>query len=280
MAGVGVSGTPFNALGSAHKKVYTTTKLFHAKHYTFFNIVYASNKVVSIKISNDDLLPLQQISLLRAGDRNIDNDVLEINTYNKLNNKLYKWVLDNIIQHFFVNKSVDGYNKIKDPSWPTITNNQEFDQLPEHIKKECIEQHNLEIFELSETHPDCPRHILREFFKIGFQHPDQSGFMVEQNKANYTGLDVHFFPFGCFYNTDQFLLELKKVAEWANLLYTCEDEITKAHKEFLARQPYKDSKQKCDRILMQIKSNDTDIPRVDLLEEAYINAMLGEDYFK
>ena len=279
IAGVGVSGTPFNKLGASHKQSYTTPKIFSARHYSFYKLPYTSNKVISIKIANDDLLQIQQISLLRAGDQTYNNDQLEIDTYNKFNNDSYRWVLDNIINSFFVDQVVDGYNKIKDPSWPSITSAQEFDQLPDSIKQECVEQHRLQIYELSENNPNCPRHILREFFKIGFANPEQSGFIVEQNKADYNQMDVHFFPFGCFYNQDQFLLELEKVAVWADLQYTCKDRIIKIHEEFLSRQPYKDSKQKCDNILMQIKNN-TEIPQVDLLEEAYINAMLGWDYFQ
>ena len=41
------------------------------------------------------------------------------------------------------------YNKIKDPSWPPCTNAKEFEKLPVHIKKECVEVFHLDLKEYS-----------------------------------------------------------------------------------------------------------------------------------
>jgi hypothetical protein len=279
---IGVTnGTPFNSLGSSHNKQYTGEKMFYARHYSFWPSPFLSDKIISIQIDIDDLLPLQQVSLLRAGDYDYDNDQLEIDTYNKLNNVHYRWVLDMLIDGFFKNQIQNSYDAVKDPSWPNVTTIAEFENLPNIIKQECIEQHNLVLLNLSSSHPDCPRSVLREFFQIGFQHPRQHGFIARQEQVKYDkSKQMYMFPFRCFYNKLDFLEEIKKIAEWSEIQYTCQQEINQLHDEFLQKQPYKDSKVKCDEIVMQIKNNTiTHSPTVDLLQEAYINAKLGWNYF-
>ena len=223
---------------------------------------------------------MQSVSLLRAGDWTIDNDQLEINTYHKLNNIDYEWVLENLVASFFQTQLRDSYNAVKDPSWPKVTILAEFENLPGWIKQECIEQHKLELLEISPTRPDCPRPILREFFQIGFQQPEINGFLDKQQAVEYDkSKQVYVFPFACFYKKHDFLKEIKQVANWAGIAYTCQDDIDQLHDEFLVRQPYKHSAIKCDSIVTKIQNNETNLPQVDLLEEAYINAKLGWNYF-
>jgi len=280
IAGVTV-GTPFNAPGASHAKKYISNKMFFADHYSFWPRPLIFNKVIDIHIDIDDLLQLQQISLLRAGDLGYDNDQLEIDTYNKLNTWQYKWVLDKILHAFFDNQIQRSYNAVKDPSWPVVTTLDEFKNLPTEIKQECIEQHKLELLELSPEQPNCPRSILREFFQIGFLHPEQQGFIVRQQQVKYdTTKQVYQWPFQCFYNMPEFLQEIKKVADWAELPYHCQVDIEELHNDFLQRQPYKDSKSKCNEIIKEIRSNTMpNVSNVNLIEEAYINTKLGWDYF-
>jgi len=279
IAGVAV-GTPFNSAGAAHNKIYTAGKIFYADHYSTWPRAMDFDKIISIQINKHDLLPLQQVSLLRAANYGYDNDQLEIDTYNKLNNREYSWVLDKIVQNFFINQIQESYNAVKDPTWPEVGTIHEFENLPTAIKQECLEQHKLQLLELSSTNPHCSRSILREFFQIGFQQPDQHGFVVNQQKMKYNkSKQVYIFPFACFYNKNDFLKEVKKIASWADILYTCQDDIDQLHDEFLSRQPYKYSTVKCDDIITKIQNNKTNLPPVDLLEEAYINAKLGWNYF-
>jgi len=283
IAGVVTLGTlPFNTLGAAHDKFYRSPKVFFAGHYSYVDTyIKQFNKIISIHIEPDDLLQLNQVSLLRAGDYGYDNDHLEVDTFNKLNNINYRWVLDQLIDGFFTNQIRSSYNAVKDPSWPAVTSLDEFEQLPEYIRTECIQQHGLVLLELSEKNTDCPRFVLREFFKIGFQNPSQHGFIARQKTAVYdVNDDVYTFPFRCFYNKTEFLNEIEKVITWAGIAYDCKNEIELIHDEFLARQQYKDSKHKCDDIVQKLSHN---VPlgtlKVTLLEEAYINAALGWDYF-
>jgi hypothetical protein len=286
IAGVVTPGTsPFNNLGASHDKSYCLPQVFIAWHYSYdpddrFPKLY--NKIISIQVAPDDILPLSQISLLRAGDFGYNNNQLEIDTFNKLNTRNYRQVLDTLINSYFINQIKDSYNAVRDASWPDVNNLDDFNRLPGHIREECVQQHGLELRELSENYPDCPRHILREFFKIGFQNPSVTGFLTQQKTAIYAKEDdVYLFPFGCFYDKTEFLNEIKKVVAWAGVPYDYENEIKMLHEEFLLRQPYKDSKHRCDDIVKKIIGNDTlGQLQVTMIEEAYINAALGWDYFQ
>jgi hypothetical protein len=181
-----------------------------------------------------------------------------------------------------VNQVRQSYKAVKDTSWPDINTLEDFKNLPIRIQDECRILHNLKLFELSSEFPDCPREVLREFFQIGFENPTKMGFMTQQLNVKYSeSLQTYIFPFSCFYDTNQFLLETKKLADWAQLSYNCQDRIIKIHEEFLIRQPYKDSKLRCDNLLERILTNNSVVlPELDLLEEAYINAKLKWNYFK
>jgi hypothetical protein len=280
IAGITI-GTPFNSAGASHNKLYTAKKIFDADHYSFWPRPMMFDKIISIQIDTDDLLLLQQISLLRAGTHKHDANQLEIDTYNKLNNHTYRWILENILQNFFVNQIQNSYDSVRDPSWPNATTLEDFKNLPDWIQKECAEKHKLELLELSPDCPDCPRTILREFFQIGFEQPENSGFIVRQSQMKYEMTkQVYQWPYRCFYNATEFLQEIKKVADWANISYTCQDNIEELHNMFLQKQPYKNSKIKCNKIVKEIQNNM--IPNLvdtTLIEEAYINAKLGWNYF-
>ena len=67
--------TPFNTLGSSHSKKYLEPQVFQMGHYSFESTPIPNNsKVIAVTVTIDDLLLLQSISLLRAGDRIIDPD--------------------------------------------------------------------------------------------------------------------------------------------------------------------------------------------------------------
>jgi hypothetical protein len=285
LAGVDCNELPFNAIGSSHDKGYQTEKKFQAWHYFEYHGVKTElydSKIVSIQIDYDDLLPLASISLLRAGDRNIDNRQLEIDTYHKLNNIDYKWVLENIINSFFQTQVKDSYDAVKDSSWPDIYSIDDFNLLPEWIRAECINLHHLKLFRLDSDHPDCPRHILREFFKLGFQHPEQAGFITQQQKMVYdSSNDTMIFPFSSFYNTNEFVNQIQLIAQHTG--YTLENiqQLVELHQEFLTRQPYKDSKKFCDTLITRICNNEFfNLPDLDLMQESYISAKLEIHYNK
>jgi hypothetical protein len=277
LAGIKSDGLPFNSYGASHSKNYLDEKMFKAWHFFQEEVQLTNSKIISIRINDDDLLPLSSISLLRAGDFNLDNNGLEIDTYNKLNTPQYRWVLDNIIEKFSANQIHDSYQAVKDPSWPNVDNLKDFSNLPEWIKTECLEQHNLHLLEISSENPDCPRWVLREFFKLGFKEPSRSGFITEQQRMTYdTSNNVFYFPFGCFYDLEWFKKELFAIAMWANLDY---QDPTELHTEFMQRQPYANDKTTCDNLLKRIYNNESfALPELDLMKESYLTAQLEMYY--
>lgn len=283
LANIQTDNTPFNSLGASHNKTYLGKKQFVAGHYFEFHgkkTVFRDSKIISIQISNNDLLPLSSISLLRAGDHNIDNNCLEINTYNKWNNANYRWVLDNLLGSFFQYQIQESYNAVKDVSWPLVSTLDDFTNLPQWIQDECINIHNLKLLELNSDYPDCPRNILREFFKLSFKYPDQSGFKTQQKKMIYNASnDVYIFPFVVFYNTELLIQELIKVAAWAGYQFLPNNDFYSLQQEFLQRQPYKNSKKICDQLLLNIFNTKIfDFPQLDLLQESYLTAHIELHY--
>lgn len=280
IAGIKSAEMPFNSLGASHDKNYQSDKFFEANHYSFLEgLSVVDNAVISIQFKPDDLLPLSMISLLRAGDHDIDNNQLDVNTYHKFNNSHYSCVLDNIVDSFFTNQIKDSYNNVKDDTWPLVNTLDDFNNLPSNIKDECLHVHKLRLLELSENSPDCPIDILYEFFKGSFKYPEQSGFMSKQRQLVYLNNRVFIFPFSAFYNTDMFVDEIKKIACWVDKPITNINELVLLHQEFLKRQPYINSKNKCDAVLDQLFNRDNfQLPALDLMEKSYILANLELKY--
>jgi hypothetical protein len=108
--GIAADDAVFTAIGTSHHKTnqYNQNKLFSAKHwFQLYPTTYLQqfDKVISIRFTQDDLLLLSSVSLLRAGDFNISNDCLEVDTRIKLNNQYYRHVLDQIDRVYpFLNK--------------------------------------------------------------------------------------------------------------------------------------------------------------------------------
>jgi len=281
LAGVLCNESPFNKIGASHSKGYIGKKKFKSDHYfEQVGFQFSDSKIISIQINYDDLLPLSSISLLRAGDYGIDNDKLEINTYHKFNNQHYRWVLDNLVDKFFQTQIQDSYNAVKDDSWPNVFSINEFNNLPEWIRDECKNVHNLKLLQLTDQNPDCPRYVLREFFKIGFQYPDQAGFITQQKKMIYdSSNDVWIFPFKNFYNLQDFLDQICLIGKWCGLPLHNLCELEKLHVQFLTRQPYKDSKKFCDQLIKKIYQQELFVlPKLDLLKESYISGELEKYY--
>lgn len=94
----------FTSLGTSHclSSDYVKNRIFHANHWNQLkkSELDTFSHIISIKYTQEDLLLLSSVSLLRAGDQNIDNDALEIDTVAKLNNAFYKDTLELIYQSY------------------------------------------------------------------------------------------------------------------------------------------------------------------------------------
>lgn len=282
LAGVACGDSPFNNHGASHTKGYAAPRVFVSGHYfmRYPPMPHTAQRVISIQIEVDDLLPLSCISLLRAGDLGLDPNFLEIDTYHKFNNIHYRSTLDNLIDSFFQGHLQRSYRAVKDETWPEIDDVQSFYQLPQWIQDECSIVHGVRPMVLDAGHPHCPRSILREFFKIGFAQPEQSGFMTAQRAMLYDeSLEVLRFPFGALYDTPRFMDELAKVAEWASMTLRNSDRLIELHGEFLSRQPYANIKALTDEIYHAIMSGrSVDLHRLNLLQESYLEARFEQTF--
>lgn len=267
--------SPFNEFGASHNKHYIR-KLFYCDHYFQKNGIKNKN-VISIQFTHDDLLQLMSISLLRAGDTNINDKDLHIDTFQKLNNKFYKSILDNILKSY---NQIFGYDAIKAAEWPCITTVDEFYKLPNWIIQECANDFNFIPKQINQENPNISRSILREFFKHGFMTPSINGFMKEQEKMIYDKTQkVFIFPFSSFYNFEEFNKNINGIKEFFNLSFTNYD-IHRLHNEFLKNQPYKNLKKDTDDIIEKILANSNMQLDLTLFQESYVNAKLELQFRK
>lgn len=233
--------SPFNHLGASHAENYNYVDqmVFIANHYSEYKLPL-TKKVVRISFKHEDLLLLSSISLLRAGDYGIKNEDLHINTFHKLNNQHYSYLIDRINQ-----------------AYPAI--------------------------KLTKTSPDCPRHILREYFKFGFRNPESHGFMKKLDELVYSDEhDVFDFHFEYFYNKEEFIKNLSRLADWfgstTTLTYALIEEL---HDNFLQRQIYKNDLVICNEFIdAVVKGLTINIPTLTLFQESYINGRLEKLYEK
>lgn len=230
---------PFDKLGSSHYNslAYQQNRMFIAEHWfeLYPDEIQKFDKVISIQFDLDDLLLLSSVSLFRAGNSNIDNDKLEVDTYRKLKNSYYGDLVDQIhIAYPFLNVN------------------------DKHV----------------------PRNILREFFKFGFRDPHYNGYWKKQQQMRYSNL-VCVFNFKSFYNYDLLVNNLKKVETFVDLPFNFCSELKDLHSTFLKLNPYRDHKNQCDNIIKLIQSGvDTNIPKLTLFQESYINGQLELIYQK
>jgi hypothetical protein len=233
--------SPFNHLGASHvqNQDYRNQMEFIAKHYSELKLPL-TKKIVRISFKHEDLLLLSSISLLRAGDYEIKNEELHINTFDKLNNQHYSYLINQINQ-----------------SYPEIN--------------------------LSKTSPDCPKHILREYFKFGFKDPDYHGFMKKLNELVYSNdHDVFDFRFEYFYNKKKFIKNLTRLANWFGSKITLNyPDIEDLHDNFLQRQIYRNDLLICNKVVDAVNKGLTiNIPTLTLFQESYINGRLEKLYEK
>jgi hypothetical protein len=283
MAGVRSAGSPFSQTGAAHSKDYKDAKVFNVwQHLGGSYATLINQRVIAVTFDHNDLLPLQAVSMLRAG--NLDVDTLEIDTYTKLNTPSYRHQIQQLQQLYFQDTRLEGYQFIRSPSWPEVSTIKEFDALPNAIKNECEQLHGLVKLDFSTQHPDCPRWILRDFFKHGFLDPANHGMVQEDCRRRATYQDnntVYEFPYSSFYNIDQFEIELEKLANWAGFDFDNNTEFVWIHQQFTQRQHYAIIKQQCDDLVAQITAGESmTLPHVNLLMESYIEACLEKHYKK
>ena len=164
-------------------------------------------------------------------------------------------------------------NSLENNTYHTLSDSTYFSWLVESLNNSYPE------LDLSATNPNCPRHILREFFKFGFAHPEQNGLILEYGKLSYPS-DVKCFDFSykSFYNKQLFYKSLNKIADWVGK--SCSLDINSTiWDKFYSKQIFRNYKQQCDEIITYVRNKESlAIPNLDLLQESYINGVLEKQY--
>lgn len=133
---------------------------------------------------------------------------------------------------------------------------------------------------LSADQPNCPRHVLREFFKFGFRNPADHGLVKKQNEMVYNVQHRVFdFAFSYFYNKQLFLGEMLNLSKWCGVQDLAINKISALHDDFISKQTFKDFKTQADYIITAVQHKaSTSINNLDLLQESYINGVLESIY--
>lgn len=133
---------------------------------------------------------------------------------------------------------------------------------------------------LNASTPNCPRYILREFFKFGFKTPKINGFTSKLQELQYSAnINVFDFEFNHFYNTEKFITNITRISQWCGITIDQIDQLELLHTEFLSKQIFKDHKQQCDYIIDMInKKQNIPITNLTILQESYINGCLENLY--
>jgi len=164
-------------------------------------------------------------------------------------------------------------NDLQHNTYNILSNSKYFSWLVDSLNKSYP---NLK---MSADNPNCPRHILREFFKFGFTHPEQNGLILEYNKLSYPS-DIKCFDFSykSFYNKQLFYKNLDKIADWVGR--TCSLDINDTIWDtFYSKQIFRNYKSHCNKIINCIANKEgLAIPNLDLLQESYINGVLEKQY--
>jgi hypothetical protein len=133
--------------------------------------------------------------------------------------------------------------------------------------------------QISAGNPDCPRYILREFFKFGFKHPEKHGFIGKLDQLKYGhSANVVDFSYKNFYNYELFERNIKELASAFNATVDA-DSLKEIWEIFISKQIFKDRKTQCDLIIDKTLTNQNfAISALSLLQESYINGILEKQF--
>jgi hypothetical protein len=162
---------------------------------------------------------------------------------------------------------INTYNKLKDGWFKDLLN-----EINTAYRKQGIN--------INQDNPNCPRYILREYFKFGFTDTSTNGFMRKLEELTYSAdKRVFEFKFDWFYDSDKFLQQLDNLSKWYDTTLLHTDMIVTLHKTFLSKQIFKDHKSQCDDIIDCVNKRQSKfLPELTVLQESYINAILEQMY--
>jgi hypothetical protein len=132
---------------------------------------------------------------------------------------------------------------------------------------------------ITAKNPNCPRYILREFFKFGFKSPEINGLTSKLKKLkDYNNNNVVDFSYKTFYNKEMFISSIKNLCDWYGQCFIT-PKLDLLWDEFYRRQKYRNDKIVCDNIINSVYCNQRiAVPSLSLLQESYINGVLEKTY--
>lgn len=199
------------------------------------------NNIVLLTMDQIDMLFITSIFYNRIID--VNEDLLEVNTYHKLNKKTPYNVKSQL------NLIVNSYNLSCD-----------------------------------ENNPNIDRYILREFFKFGFQHVKNNGFLLEQEYIidHTKDKNIYKLPLSSIYNFDKLIAELTLILDKFKVNVDIDiNEFKALHEKFISNIKFLDIKKPCDDIINAVITKQSmEIPKLKLFQESYINAQIENQFDK
>ena len=134
---------------------------------------------------------------------------------------------------------------------------------------------------LNSANPNCPRHILREFYKFGFIDPRSNGYFCAQDSMKYANdVEVFKYSYENFYDIERFCASIDELVDFYNIkskfFY-----IRALHEQFLEYQPQRFYLDQCHKIIDAVNNKlEVPISNLSLLQESYINAKIELIYNK
>lgn len=116
---------------------------------------------------------------------------------------------DIFYENFSSNFDKTHYCNIKDSAWPDCNSWHDFNQLPPHIKRECVDMFNFGKIQTVST----------EYDKI-FEHVKANGNTIKTNQFYVNGAMVSRLGLDLYFGTDSYNQDLKKLASTINTEFT------------------------------------------------------------
>ena len=242
----------------------------------FTNVTYLRDvPVVRLTIDVDDILPVMCTMLDTPQFSGCSPENLETDTFLKLNCQQHKPVLKGIQEYLNSDDGVSAYNGFKAEHWPDIESYSDFLKLPEEIQQECLENGINFYTELSETNTDCPRWILRDYFRSHFEAKDDHKFLVQQKATVFDeSCRVHNFTYKQLQSYGTFRQAIREISDYTKMPVVGLG-LLEEYSNFIKGVRYLNAHDECEQLISDIMAG-INIAPVNVIYEAYIQTRLEE----
>jgi|TARA_R110000822_G_C15209892_1_gene483246 hypothetical protein len=164
-------------------------------------------------------------------------------------------------------------NNLQENTYHTLANSEFFSYLIDSLNTAYPD------LNLSAENPNCPRYIIREFFKFGFMRPEENGLVLALRKLTYPLATNYIdFPYKNFYNKQLFYEGVKQISSWLGKPCGLQSDDT-IWLDFFNQQVFRYYKQTCNAVINHVsKKQSMSIPCLGLLQESYIDGILESTY--